>query len=66
MKKYGDEEMLSVSACADRLGLKEPTIRLWISKRKIAYVKLGRAVRIPQSELDRLIRDNTIPARGAR
>jgi predicted DNA-binding transcriptional regulator AlpA len=32
-----------------------------MAQRKIAYVKLGRAVRIPQAEIDRLIRQNTVP-----
>ena len=55
--------MLTVAEAARQLGLKEPTIRLWMAQRKISYVKLGRAVRIPQAELDRLLRQSTIPAR---
>jgi excisionase family DNA binding protein len=50
-----------VADCAEQTGLKEPTIRLWMAQRKIAYVKLGRAVRIPQAEIDRLIQQNTVP-----
>jgi excisionase family DNA binding protein len=50
--------MLTVSAVAQRLGLKEPTIRLWITQGRIAHVKLGRAVRIPEEEVTRLVRDN--------
>lgn len=55
--------MLTVTQVADRLGLKPATIRLWISKRKLAHVKLSRAVRVPEAEVERLIRENTIPAR---
>jgi len=55
--------MLNVAQVADRLGVKPATIRLWISKRKLAHVKLSRAVRIPEAEVERLIRENTIPAR---
>lgn len=58
--------MLSIAEAARRLGLKEGTVRLWISRRKIAHVKLGRAVRVPQEEIERLIRENTIPARPKR
>lgn len=58
--------MLSIAEAARRLGLKEGTVRLWISRRKIAHVKLGRAVRVPQEEIERLIRENTIPARPIR
>ena len=57
-----NEMLKKVSDCAEQTGLKEPTIRLWIAQRKIAYVKLGRAVRIPQTEIDRLIQQNTVPA----
>jgi excisionase family DNA binding protein len=56
--------MLTVEQVAHELGLKESTIRAWLLKRKLAFVKLGRSVRIPRAEVDRLIRENTIPARG--
>lgn len=55
--------MLRVAEVARRLGLKEGTVRLWLSRRKLAYVKLGRAVRIPEAEVERLIKENLIPAR---
>ena len=59
--------MLTVAQAANELGLKESTIRAWCLRRKnISFVKLGRCVRIPQSEVDRLIRENTIPAREVR
>jgi excisionase family DNA binding protein len=58
--------MLTVAQFARETGLKEPTIRLWIAKRLITYVKLGRAVRIPDAELSRLLRENTVPAREQR
>ena len=51
---------------AAELGLKESTIRAWLLKRKFAFVKLGRSVRIPRGGVDRLIRENTIPAREVR
>ncbi len=56
--------MLTVAQVAEHLGLKEATIRVWISQRKIAHVKLGRAVRILPEEVERLIKENTIPSRG--
>jgi excisionase family DNA binding protein len=56
--------MLNVIEVGERLGLKPATIRMWISKRKIAHVKLGRSVRVPSAEIDRIIRENTIAARG--
>jgi excisionase family DNA binding protein len=58
--------MLTVAATAEKLGLKEPTVRKWIAERKMAHVKLGRSVRVPLSECERLIRNGTVPAREVR
>jgi excisionase family DNA binding protein len=58
--------MLTVIEVGQRLGLKPATIRMWIAKRRLAHVKLGRSVRVPQTEIDRMIRENTIPARENR
>jgi excisionase family DNA binding protein len=49
--------LLRVSEAARRLGLKEATIRKMILEQRILYVKLGRAVRIPEETVDQLIRD---------
>jgi excisionase family DNA binding protein len=59
----------SVEQLADELGVTQACIRRWILLRKLTVVKLGRLVRIPVSEADRLVREGTIPARvqsGAR
>ncbi len=58
--------MFRVNEAARKLGMKDPTIRLWMAQGKIAYCKLGRAVRIPESEVDRLIRESLIPVRDQR
>jgi excisionase family DNA binding protein len=58
--------MLTVEEAAKELGLKPSTIRAWILRRRITYVKLNRAVRIPRAEVERLIRESTIPAREVR
>lgn len=60
-------EMLGVRETALRLGVKECTIRAWILRRKIGYVKLnGAAVRIPASEVERIIKRGFVPAREPR
>ena len=57
--------MFTVEEFSREIGLKPPTIREWMAKRKIAYVKLGtKAVRIPRSELDRLLRESLVPAKA--
>ena len=58
--------MLTVSQAAERLGLKAATLRAWIGQRRIGIVRLGRAVRIPAEEIDRLIAEGTVPARVRR
>ncbi len=57
----------TVPEAARALGVSVHTIRAWIAQRRIGYLKLGRAVRIPQAEIDRILRDAAVPAapRGA-
>ena len=47
--------LLTVEQAAQGLGLSVHTVRAWIAKRKIGCVRLGRAVRIPASEIERLV-----------
>jgi excisionase family DNA binding protein len=56
--------MLTVAEVAAVLGIKEATVRAWVSKRKITYVKVGRLVRIPAKEIKMLIERATIPSRS--
>jgi excisionase family DNA binding protein len=58
--------LLSVSQIAERLGVTEACIRRWILERKIATVKLGRLIRIPSAEVERLISSGLRPGRPAR
>ena len=49
-------QLITIREAANRLGLKESTIRKYILKRQIAYVKPSvRAVRIPIEELERIL-----------
>jgi excisionase family DNA binding protein len=55
--------MLTVAQAAQRLGIKEGTLRLWLAQRRLTYCRLGRrAIRLDESEVSRLIREGTIPA----
>ncbi len=58
-------KMLTVGETAQALGVKPATVRSWIWKRQIEYVKVSRAVRIPAHEIDRLIERGTRPAIGS-
>ena len=54
--------LLTIAQAATETGLKEPTIRKMVASRRLESVKLGRAVRIPEEAIRKLIEHNTIPA----
>ena len=57
------QRLLRVSEAAEFLAVKESTVRAWLLRRKIGKVRVGaRAVRIPASEIERIIAEGTIPA----
>ena len=56
------ERPRTVAEAADELGLSVYTIRAWIANRRIAHIRLGRAIRIPAAELRRIIEAGTVPA----
>jgi excisionase family DNA binding protein len=58
--------LLSVPQFADSLGVTPACIRRWILERRITTVKLGRLIRVPASEIARLVNSGLRPARPAR
>jgi len=56
-------KLLTVNQSAEQLGLSARTLWTWIYARKLGIVRLGRAVRIPQTAIDELIEAGSIPAR---
>lgn len=57
-----DEKLLSVFEAQEMTGRKASTWRRDISERRVAHVKLGRLVRIPLSEIERLISEGYRPS----
>ena len=55
-------QLKTVEQAARDLAVSVHTIRAWIARRKIGSVRLGRAVRIPATEITRLIEHGTVPA----
>lgn len=53
--KHGHQELKRVRQAAEQLTFTEKGIWNWISQGRIGVVRIGRSVRIPQSEIDRLI-----------
>ena len=61
------KQLLTTAQVAERLAIKESTIRAWLLARRLARVRIGRrAVRIPESEVERIIAEGTVSARENR
>jgi excisionase family DNA binding protein len=61
------EELLRVSQFAKDSNMRESTVRAWLLQRKLSFIRLGgRSIRIPKSELARLVDEGTVPARANR
>jgi excisionase family DNA binding protein len=58
--------LLNVKEAAPLLGLKPATLRAWILRRKIEFVRVGRAVRIPAATIAQFIERNTVSAKEPR
>ena len=56
------ERPRTVNEAAEELGLSVHTIRAWVACRRIAHLRLGRAIRIPAAEIRRVIEQSTVPA----
>ena len=52
----------TVVQAASELGLSVHTVRAWVTARRLAHIRLGRAIRIPAAEIRRVIERNTVPA----
>ena len=57
------KKLLTVSEFAEALGVTVACCRRWILERRISFAKIGRLVRIPASEVDRLVDEGFRPAR---
>ena len=58
-----NRKILTVLEASVALGLKPSTVRAWILRRQIAHFKVGlRAVRIPESEIQRILSEGLVPA----
>jgi len=67
MTAYGPQtnphQLKTVQQASQLLQMSPHTLRAWIATRRIGAVRLGRAVRIPLTEIERLIERGQIPAR---
>ena len=58
------QKLLTVDQAAERLGLRSSSLRDWIYRRKISYVRVGeRAIRIRESVVQEIIERGMVPER---
>ncbi len=57
------EKLLSFEEAQSLTGIRVPTWRAWAASRKIPIVRLGRRVKIRETDLERLIEGGLVPAR---
>jgi len=57
------EELLRIPAAARVLGIKEKTLRKWVWRRKITFVKVGRGIGFRPSDLREFINKNVVLSR---
>lgn len=57
-----DQLLLSVDRTAELLSVSPWTVRAWIAQGRIGSAKLGSRRLVPQSEIDKLVSNASIPA----
>src|SRR5260370_13838814 len=50
-----EQKLLRVGAAAHELGLHPITVRRWIKAGRIQVVQIGREVRVPRAEIERMV-----------
>jgi excisionase family DNA binding protein len=58
-----EKSLLRVNEFAAILNVTPAAVRRWLLERKIASTRIGRLVRIPGSEVERLVQSGLRPAR---
>ena len=56
-------KLLTVAEVAEALRIKPATVRSWLLRGKINSYRVGRAVRIEEAEIERLLKEGRRPAK---
>ena len=59
MNATWDDEYLTVNEIAEHLKLNPQTVRNWIDQGSLPAVRIGRRVRVPRAEMDRVLAQGT-------
>ena len=64
------KSLLTYNQAAKLLSIAPQTLRRWVAERKLPFIKLGgsfrSAVRFDAEELNRWVREHTVPAGGSK
>ncbi len=60
-----EAELLTIAEASAILRLRPSTLRAWVLRRKVPYVKVGRLVRIRRADVEALITASLVAARPA-
>lgn len=55
--------LMTLREAAERSGFRESTWRAWVLRRRVPYYKVGRSVRIAETDLQKMIEESLVPAR---
>jgi excisionase family DNA binding protein len=56
-----DPALLTIAEASAILRLKPSTLRAWVLRRRISYVKVGRLVRLRRADVEALIVSSLVP-----
>ena len=55
-----EKRYLGMDECAGYLGLTKGTLYVWVCRRKIPYVKVGRLVKFDLREIEQWLKENSV------
>ena len=55
-------KLLTCKEAAEILGLKTQTVRMWVSAKKIPYIKIGSSVRFTLEQIEEFIENSQVRA----
>jgi len=58
------DEKLNLNAAAELLGISKYTLRAWTRERRIPFIRCGRRIVFPLSDLERFLSNNRVEARN--
>jgi excisionase family DNA binding protein len=57
------KKLLTVAEAAEALSLKVSTIRAWLLRRRLPFVRCGRSIRVPSEAVESFIEKHTVLAK---